>query len=278
MLPKFKTDLPMSSKYGTHMNHLDTIKVKQSLKKMLEEYRSCRPNLSLRAIAKNAGVNRYFLSKLLDYKESDKIDLDQILTFCRFMKNSENLPNTIKTQIEILQKYLFEKLAINSAHNKTEVILDEDKEADLYNHQNFFILLLASCENGFTKKKIISILGENCKKNLQHLIKTNKIFENKEGKIQLADNCNMLYISHAVLHHHLPSIIRYYDLEHKGKNRNWISITLQGLNKDTIKKAVAIQNECATKLKELIHEKKNWGNNPFFSVICSDTLTDEIEP
>ena len=89
------------------MNHFDTIKVKQSLRKMLEEYRSCRPNLSLRAIAKNAGVNRYFLSKLLEYKESDKIDLDQILTFCRFMKNSKNLPDTIKKQIELLQKYLF---------------------------------------------------------------------------------------------------------------------------------------------------------------------------
>jgi len=259
------------------MNQLDTIKVQQSLKKMLEEYRCCRPNLSLRAIAKNAGINRYFLSKILEYKNTDKIDLNQVLTFCRFMKNSKNLPEEIKKQIEILQQYLFERLGINSAHDKSEMILDEDEEADLYNHKNFFILLLASCDNGFTKKKIISILGENCKNNLEHLLEKKKIIENKHGNIQLSGDFNVLYISHSVLKHQLQNIIRYYDLEHKGQQRNWISLSLQGLNKEAIKKAIAIQSECAKQLKELIHEKKNWGSNPYFSVICSDTLTDEME-
>ena len=42
-------------------------------------------------------------------------------------------------------------------------------------------------------------------------------------------------------------------------------------------KAVAIQKDCGSKIEKLILDKKNWGPNPVFLLMCLDTLSRRIE-
>ena len=43
----------------------------------------------------------------------------------------------MKVQFLLKNTGMFERLGINSAHDISELILDEVEEADLYNHKNF---------------------------------------------------------------------------------------------------------------------------------------------
>ena len=58
----------------------EILTLKESLRNALELYIKKHPQLSMRAIAKKSGVNRYFLSKLLDTKDPTlSLDLNQVL-------------------------------------------------------------------------------------------------------------------------------------------------------------------------------------------------------
>ena len=83
---------------------METEALKKSLRSALKNYQAKRPHLSIRAIAKNSGVNRYFLSKLLDDQDlSTAIDLGQTLMLCQYL--SGDLP--LKAAIKNIGKELY---------------------------------------------------------------------------------------------------------------------------------------------------------------------------
>ena len=257
---------------------VDTTVVWQRMRAMLQEYRQARPNLSLRSIARNAGVNRYFLTKLLEDSESSKFDLDQMLAFCRFMKQAETLQQTIKLQVDEIQKYLLKIFAYTTEQKSKEwIIVEKDEDLDLYDRNTFLVLLLASCDTGITKEKIILLLGESSKFILEQLQLNNKIIEKEDKTIGIPGG-NPLWFSPSLIKHHFGDLVSFYDLRHRGQDRNYVYLIVQGLNQEGLKKAVEIQEEYAKTMEKLVTDKKYWGQNPFFAVACMDTFNDEVVP
>ena len=88
------------SEFRRNINELQ-----QSLRNSLVEYRERRPHLSLRAIAKHSGVNRYFLNKILDEKDDFEtpLDLNQVMLLAKFVSKQDKL-NKLKDVSSALHK------------------------------------------------------------------------------------------------------------------------------------------------------------------------------
>lgn len=246
--------------------------VKISLSKLLSEYRNMRPNLSLRSLSRNIGVNRYFLAKILDGNEKVKFCIDEILIFCKFMKN--NLPDNplVNKELSAIQNFFSEHLGSSEIK-----LIDHDKtnDIDLYDRYNFFILILACCDWGFTKDKIVSILGENCLGNMKDLLETGHIELTDSGKIRIKDGAPLIF-SNAVGVHHLGDLLKFYRLSHREQNRNFLNMKIQSVSKEALEKVVELQRNCDRRIYELMVDEKNLGPNPIFSLNCVDTFTDEL--
>ena len=246
--------------------------VKKSLSKLLQEYRDLRPNLSLRSLSKNIGVNRYFLAKLLDDSDKVKFGIDEILVFCKFIKN--NVPNnsSVNRELTVIHSLFSEHLGSSEIKFINN---DKNNDIDLYDRFNFFILLLACCDWGFTKEKIVSILGENCLHNIDELIEGEHIEVTESGKFRIKDG-SPLYFSNAVAVHHVADLLRFYRLSHREQDRNYFNMKIQSLSKEALEKVVELHRDCDRKVLEIIVDEKNLGPNPMFSLNCVDTLTDEL--
>ena len=105
------------------MNKIQTLN--NCLRKALLEYQYKRPKLSLRAIAKNSGVNRYFLSKLLDDSESSSaLDLNQALMLVKYMTKRESLDEAIDESTGQVRDILSEifHIDLNSSEKKKPLV------------------------------------------------------------------------------------------------------------------------------------------------------------
>lgn len=246
--------------------------VKKSLSRLLQEYRSLRPNLSLRSLSRNIGVNRYFLAKLLDENDKVKLHLDEMLIFYKFIK--ENLPShpSVNKELSVIQNFFSDHLG-NSEYKFLTV--DKNAEVDLQDRFNFLIFVLACCDYGFSKEKIVSVLGENCVQNINDLLQAGHIEETESGKIRVKNGAPICFSSAVVLQH-IGDLFNFYRLNHREQNRNFLNIRIQSLTKEALEKVVEIQNDCDRKIYDIIIDEKNIGPNPMFSLGCVDTFTDEL--
>ena len=250
----------------------ETIFVKENLRIILQEYRKSRAKLSLRSIARNIGVNRYFLSKVLEDNDSVKLDLDQMLVFWKFMTSIDPVNDNFQKQLELLKKYLHRYFGYTDAN---EILLDlPKKDLDLYDRNNFLIIFLACCDYGISKDKIISILGETCIPNLEEMLEGKFIVESEDHKIRIPEN-KPVWFTHGLIRYHLNDILRFYQENHRGIN--YLNLTVQGLSKEALEKAVAIQKDCGKRIEKLILDKNNWGPNPVFFVLCLDAMSIKVE-
>ena len=217
------------------------------------------------------GVNRYFLTKILDENDKARFGLDEILTFCQFIKN--NLPNNPSVTRELSDIQSFFSTYLGSAD--LSLIDDQEESLDLDDRFNFFVLLLACCDNGFTKEQIASTLGENSKKNITNLLKSDHIEETSEGKVRVKDG-HPTFFSPAVIARHITDLMKFYRLSRRQQKRNYLNIKIQGLTKEALEKVIEIQRDCDRRILDIIVDEKNIGPNPVFSVNCVDTFTEEL--
>ena len=76
--------------------------------------------------------------------------------------------------------------------------------------------------------------------------------------------------------HQIGNIVKYFDPDHLGNKRNFISLIVQGVNKEALAEIHKIHEEAYKKIDKVIKNKKNWGDIPCFAFSCLDTFVDEI--
>jgi|GEM_PF-4489602 len=246
--------------------------VKKSLANLLQEYRSLRPKLSLRSLSRNMGVNRYFLTKILDDNDKAKFSLDEMLIFCKFIK--DNLPDSpqISRELAVVQDFFSEHLG--SSRIKL-IHQSEDPKIDLYDRFNFLVLVIACCDKGITRKRIIDILGEGASSSLKQLLKNKLLEELPNGAIRVLDGAPVFF-SPALLAFHGPDLLRWYRLRSQEHIRNYLDIKVQSLTKEAIEKVIELQKDCDKKILDIIVNEENFGMNPMFALSCVETFVDEI--
>ncbi len=252
----------------------ETATLKESLRKALREYRREKAHLSLRAIAKNSGVNRYFLMKLLDENDTSVgLDLSQVLLLAKFITKRESVREVIDASSREVQEVLKRVFAVDYELEKSNILLH--KEVDLYDPDYYFVLVLATYDNGSKRENVGKILGERGERALNELIDRKIIIEEK-GRIRLAKGKDFS-VSFDIFKHHIPTYLRFYTPQRINQSRNNLHVVSQGVNLQALKKINQLHSNFYKNLREIIEDKNSLGDIPMFSFGCMDTFLENID-
>ena len=248
--------------------------LRDSLRKVFLEYRKQRPHLSLRSIAKNSGVNRYFLMKLSE--EDDQrasLDLTQVLLFIKFITQKESIHQGIESLDDDIQKYIKKIFYLDQFLDKK--ISSDFDNFDFSDSYIYFVLVLASFGHGAKEDLVLRVLGEKGEDSLAKLIKSGVVVRRNE-RIYLAKG-NDFTISPEVMWQRIPDYLRYINRDEFGKKRNHFHLMTQGLNRNGLRKVQAVYESMFKEVCKVVKDKNNWGDIPFFSFACMDTLIQNID-
>lgn len=253
---------------------IDVRALKASLREAFLSYRRERPHLSLRAIAKRAGVNRYFLSKLVDDDNGESsLDLSQVLILLQFITERSSVREIIEASSQEVRE-TFGKV-FNLDYFGSKRVSSKLQHIDLYDSYNYFVLVLSSYGRGTKREYISRILGFKGEHALKKLLNYGIVVE-ENGNIKLKEG-NEFTFSMDVLKHHIPDYLKFYSYDHCLQQRNYIHVYSEGLNEKGVQKIYDLHNDLNSSIQKIISDEENWGDVPFFSFACMDRLYDGNE-
>lgn len=251
----------------------ETASLKESLRKALNDYRREKSHLSLRAIAKNSGVNRYFLMKLLDENDtSTALDLSQVLLLAKFITQRESVREVIDSSSREVQEVLKRVFSVDYDRQKSSV--DLFSEVDLYNADYYLVLVLSTYTQGTKRSYVQKILGERGEKALSELLAKGVVSE-VNGRIKLAKGKDFS-CSYDIAKHHIATYLRFYSPHRVSQSRNNIHVVSQGVNLQALKKIHQLHSAFYKNLMEIVADEDSLGDIPMFSFGCMDTFLENI--
>ncbi|MBI2602642.1 MAG: hypothetical protein HYW48_06265 [Deltaproteobacteria bacterium] len=245
--------------------------LKASLREAFLSYRRERPHLSLRAIAKHAGVNRYFLSKLIDDDDDNtSLDLSQVLILLQFITERSAVNEIIEASSQEV-KDTFGKV-FNLDYFGPKRVSAKLQHIDLYDSYNYFVLVLSSYGRGTKREFVSKILGFKGERTLKKLLNYGIVFEEK-GRIKLKEG-NEFTFSMDVMRQRIPDYLKFYSYDRCLQQRNFIHVYSEGLNEKGVQRVFELHQDLNSKIQKIISDEENWGDIPFFSFACMDRLYD----
>ncbi len=250
----------------------ETEELRESLKKALEAYRRERPNLSLRAISKNSGVNRYFLMKLLDERgDASSLDLKQVLLLAKFVteraQSREYEDSTTSEVRKAIQKAF--NLDLNAAAERLQkFVLDE-----LSDSYQFLVLTLARHQHGISRAQIQNLLGMRGLKVCLSYLKSG-ILKEINGRVLFSEKY-VFEEKEARIVQRFPDFLRFYSVARPQEGRH-THLVSENINLETLKKIRKLYEGVHKKVLALVHEPESQGDISFFS-LAAMTSFDEIE-
>lgn len=249
-----------------------TAALKDSLRRALLKYRAQRPQLSLRSIARNSGVNRYFLNKVMDENDTTSpLDLNQVLVLFKFMTERESVKEVIDASVDDVQAAIQNIFDIEFLSKKD--IADSYEGLDFYDMDTYFVMVLASFGHGTKDEYVMRILGERGEQALARLLREGYVYKTNQGRIKLKKGNDFTY-SMDVMRHHIPNYLRFYNRDRVGRGINRIHVYAEGLNQQGIEKAHDLHARLNRELQLLLSDESNYGDIPFFSFAVMDRMID----
>ncbi len=247
--------------------------LRANLRDALCKYRAERPHLSLRAIAKNSGCNRYFLMKLIDENEANtSLDLNQVLNLSQFISGR----SSFKEAAEVFGKEGEDVLAktINLDYYSQKRISAKMNQLNLYDSYTYFVLVFASYAQGTKREYITKILGYQGEQTLKKLLNEQIVIE-ENGRIRLKEG-DEFTLSTEIMKQRIPDYLKYHSFDRcfQNQQKNFICVYSEGLNEAAVKKIHALHANLNSEIQKILMNKKNYGDVPFFSFACMDRFYD----
>ena len=212
---------------------LETLQLKCSLRKSILEYKKKNPQVSLRSIAKKSGVNRYFISKILDEQDdSASLDLNQVLILAKYISGRESLTEAINETSFEINNVLSKVFALDYESDKV-IAHNIYDQVDLRDRSIYFVLVLCSYHLGIKETTISKILGENGELALKELL-AKKIVVEEKGRIKLVRG-NDFTIDYKLLAERIPDYLNFYRKDRAEKRENFFHLISQGVNKKALR-------------------------------------------
>jgi hypothetical protein len=253
---------------------INMIALKASLREALLGYRRERPHLSLRAIAKNSGCNRYFLTKLIDENDiSTSIDLNQVLILSQFMTGRSCIKEAIEASGSAVKDALGKVFNLDFLGSKRVSL--RMSQVDLYDTYNYFVLVLASYSRGTRRELVNKILGFRGEQALMRLL-SNEIIVERSGCIHLKEG-NEFTLSSEIMKQRIPDYLKYHSMDRCYQQKNFIQVFSEGLTEDAVKKIYDIHARMKDEIARILVDETNHGDVPFFTFACMDRFYDSDE-
>ena len=252
----------------------ETKDLKDSLRKALEAFKEKRPDLSIRAIAKKSGVNRYFLTKLLDTNDrSNTLDLNQVLILSKYITGRDSVTEAIESSPKDIREALHKVFPTINENKQMLVNSSLYEKVDLSDKTVYFVLVLSTYGLGTKRNLIYRILGERGEKILQDLL-DNKILKEENGRIKLRSGtdftCDFKLIAQKI-----PDYFSFYRPERHGTQENFVHVITEGVNKKAISEIHKIHLTAYKKIIKILEDPNNWGEIPLFSFSCMDRMSEQ---
>lgn len=248
--------------------------LKANLREALLGYRRERPHLSLRAIAKNSGCNRYFLTKLIDEEDASiSIDLNQVLILTQFITGRASIKEAIEASGVAVKESLGK--IFNPDFLGSKQISLRMNQVNLHDTYNYFVLVLASYARGTRRELVHKILGYRGEQALKRLL-NDKIITEVNGRICLKEG-NEFTLSTEIMKQRIPDYLKYYSFDRCYQQKNFIHIYSEGLTEAATKKIYDLHARMNSEIDVILRDKSNHGDVPFFSFACMDRFYDKDE-
>ncbi len=254
----------------------EILTLKESLRNALELYIKKHPQLSMRAIAKKSGVNRYFLSKLLDTKDPTlSLDLNQVLILSKYISNRESITEVIDSSNQNIKEVLRQVFAVDYEENRKIIASEIYEKVDINDKYTYFVLVLATYDLGTKHEFIQKILGERGENVLKELL-DQKILVKKDGRIKLRKGNDFTY-DFKVMIQRIPDYLGYYRQERALKKENFLHVISEGINITALHEIQKIHASAYKQISKIISKKENRGDIPMFSMSCMDRLIESVD-
>ncbi len=245
--------------------------LKANLRETLLNYRKERPHLSLRAIAKNSGCNRYFLNKIIDDTDmAPTLDISQVLILSQFISGRASIKEVIdgaSTELKEACGKIFEL-----DYYASKQISLKMAPVDLYDTYNYFVLVLATYARGTKREYVSKILGHRGEQALKKLLNEGIVVEVK-NRIRLKEG-NEFTLATEVVRQRIPDYLKYYSPDHCYQQKNFIHVYSEGLTEAAVKRIYNAHAKLNQEIQNIISDKNSLGDIPFFSFACMDRLCD----
>ena len=250
--------------------------LKANLRDALVRYRNERPNLSLRAITKNSGCNRYFLNKLIEENDNNiSLDLNQVLILSQFMTGRASVKEAIESSGQEVQDTISKIFNIDYLNIKR--ISSKMSRVNLYDSYIYFVLVLASYARGTRREYITKILGYKGEQTLRKLLREQIVIEVNK-RIRLKEG-NEFTLSPEVMKLRIPDYLKYYSYDRllRQEQKNFLYVYSEGLNEKAVKRVHNLHARLNNEIQKIIMDENNHGEIPFFTFGCMDRFYDETE-
>ena len=208
-------------------------------------------------------------------KEMKRPQLETLLKLIVGSGNTHRLSEAMEDFDADIAKIL--EKAKESTKNIGHKHLKRDVETLFQNSDVYITYLLSLVQGGVSLDRLINVLGNSAHQALKVLQESELIIFN--GSAYKALTIENFQSSFALIHRHLPSLVKFYKPEHIGRRRNYIQLLTEGMNADGVIKLQALHEEYYQKALTLMRAQENKGSIPMFHVALCDSFTridDEI--
>ena len=250
----------------------------ESLREDLNQYLNSKPHLSIRAISKISGVNRYFISKILSSGDCEvkSYDFHQVYLLTQFLSEKKSLRETVDSSNDIVKetlgKFYSSDLESKSSFQRNYEIPDHI----LYDFDYFMILCLAAIET-MTYKIFEKIFPSNKIYKIENLIEEGYLkFDGH--KISIGIPGEFFCPPRHILVHHIPEILKqYYSIDGAGMKRCASAFYFQGLNLKSWQKVHDLHSKFMTDVSNIMNDESCRGDFPIFSINALDSFLNVVE-
>ena len=217
---------------------------------------------------KNPSLNETSLSKKMDIPPTtfnrlvngySKPAVETLLKLSRFIPELKSL---LPEEVIKVFKVAIEKENSEYVGKTLESLLSEETI--------FFCWVLAFLNEGIKADEIKDHFGQEGLKALKTLEKQAVIARDENGYYKAAAKNKYAVFSFDLIKSHFLFLAKKYNSENI--RRNYICYEVESLNEKGKKELIELHREYHKKIQKVMNDEKNKGDEPFFSIACSDSL------
>jgi hypothetical protein len=244
--------------------------VNHQLKKMTTDYLQTHSSLTLNALAVRSGVAATTLRRLMQNEDKGELAPHSVLALVAYLLREKKISKILKMidgpVADLLNRCFDQFIFDESADHKIDVSLNE-----LFKDRTTYLVYKLAANNcGISIDEIKNTFGLIGLKKINDLLDKGLLQTDDQGRLHAKEKnfAVDLTLAHQLTH----SLVDHYKPTDVDCGLNLFYSLSEGLTEAGIKKIKEIEIEAVKNVYEIMNEKKNHGDIPYFSLFMSDVL------
>lgn len=239
------------------------------LREQVDSYLKRNKHASLNSLAKKSGVGATTIRRIHSNSIKNSPSPHTVLNIMSALTNEKNLNKLISMLDGELGEYLGDAFSLY-----TQTVQEHSYTAELNqtltDALSYMIYKMAANRTGVSKVVIVEEFGKQGLKRLEKLVIQGFIIKDDERFHATEKDFSVDY---KVASEHLPELVKFYRPEELHLDKNLFYTLSETISDEGIKKIKEIQRDCVEKIYKVFKSPFYEGDNHYFTLNLSDTLT-----